>query len=240
MPTRIRERRPKSSAQLPTGLAIDASGGAVVDPTANVIALTDAANKRQDDLREETNKRIDAELKCVRDIANIRALHQDEISTIRTEYMEKLRDAEAKRIDAIRHVDREDVAKTATSAQTAVATLATAASTTAETLRTQAANLAAAAEARLSALTNEVNKRLSALELALSEGKGKQTIFDPQMEKMSATLEMLARNQEALARTLAEGSGKAVGSSAMLGTIIAVGGVLVGVASVAFYFIGSS
>jgi F0F1-type ATP synthase membrane subunit b/b' len=76
------------------GLGVDAGGGPVVDPTANVQALSEASNKRQDDLREAERRYND-----------LRDTHQKEMADLRAGYDLQLRDAEAKRIDAIRAVD---------------------------------------------------------------------------------------------------------------------------------------
>lgn len=59
----------------------------VIDPTANVLSLVEAANKRQDDLRIAEARRVDEQME------------------LRAYYTEKLADAEAKRLDAIRLVD---------------------------------------------------------------------------------------------------------------------------------------
>ena len=81
--TPTRPRRASGS----TGLGVDASGGPVIDPTENVLAVIESAVKRQDDLREAEMRRV------------------NQIEALRAEYQEKLALAEAKRIDAIRAVD---------------------------------------------------------------------------------------------------------------------------------------
>ncbi len=68
-------------------MAIDAQGGAVIDPTSNVLDLVEAAVKRQDDLRAADGRRI------------------DEIMALHVYYAERLAEAETKRLDAIRAVD---------------------------------------------------------------------------------------------------------------------------------------
>jgi hypothetical protein len=74
-------------ANTPPGPGVDASGQAVVDPTANVLQLVYAETKRQDDLREYGDR-------CTREVIELRA-----------HYDEKLRVSESARIDAIRAVD---------------------------------------------------------------------------------------------------------------------------------------
>jgi hypothetical protein len=168
------------------GIGLDASGGPLIDPTANVIALNEAGNIRQDDLRRETNRRIDSELRHLKAIVKIHARHQ-----------KSLRKAESQRLDSIRQVDREDVNKTAAQALSAIATLATATTTTAETLRGQVATTAQAAATSLANSMGEVNKRLSALELSSSEGRGKATVESPMMAEMVAEIKAMRREQAA-------------------------------------------
>jgi hypothetical protein len=152
----------RKQTQAPTGVGTDASGGPLVDPTQNVKDLTEAANIRQDDLRRETNKRIDEALLHLTTVVNLHAKHQ-----------KALRKAEAARLDSIRQVDREEGNKAVAAAQTAIATLAASNLTTAETLRTQVATTAQAAATSLANSMGEVNKRLSALELSSSAGSGR-------------------------------------------------------------------
>jgi len=71
----------------PTGLGVDATGGPVIDPTANVIALVEAGMKRQDDLR------------------NMEAAHVREVMALRAEHEAEMRAAEKQRVDAVRAVD---------------------------------------------------------------------------------------------------------------------------------------
>ena len=105
------------------GIAVDAFGGGVVDPTANVIALTEAANKRQDDLRAASDRRTDD----LRELNNIRlqanADHLKEMAELRANHALEMSKMESNRLDAIRQVDREEVAKTAVSANTAITIL---------------------------------------------------------------------------------------------------------------------
>lgn len=165
----------------PTGLAVDASGGSVVDPTQNVKDLSEAANKRQDDLREAERRYND-----------LRAEHQREIAVLRADHTRELSAKESSRLDSIRQVDREDVAKTAASANLAIQTLAKQTADLATTLQTQVQATAAAAETRRTADMSEVNKRVSALELASSASAGKQTIADPQVAELRAEVARLS------------------------------------------------
>lgn len=190
------------------GIAVDAHGGPVFDPTANVSALVLAANQRQDDLRVLTKELQDYKIACVKEEVVMHAKHQAE-----------LRVAESARLDSIRQVDREDVAKTAASANLAIGTLAKQTTDLSITLQNQVQTAANAVETRRSADMSEVNKRVSALELASSATAGKQTVADPQMVE-------LVSEMRAMRHTQATGAGKSAGVS-WIGTLIAGGVALV-------------
>jgi hypothetical protein len=91
----------KGTGKLSASPATDARGDAVVDPTANVLLLVEAANRRQDDLRSAESRRV------------------DEQAILRDRHAAELRAAESARLDAIRAVDVANAASAAliTSAQ---------------------------------------------------------------------------------------------------------------------------
>jgi hypothetical protein len=140
----------------PPGPAIDASGQSVVDPTANVLLLVEAAVKRQDDLREQESA------------------HVREIAELRERHAEDLRLAEANRIDAIRAVDVGAVNRAAEVAATQATTLAAQVATSAETLRTQVAAAANAATIALAAALEPVQKDIADLRRAQYEQQGQK------------------------------------------------------------------
>lgn len=199
-----------AEAHKPAGVGVDAQGGPVVDPTANVQALSEASNKRQDDLRDAQNVLLAAQIHRLESMAILRAEHAKEIRQLEAEHNASLRRAESARLDSIRAVDREDVSKTAAQVLNSVNTLATSAAATAETLRNQRTADAA-----------DFSKRLGAVELALSEGKGKQTVSDPQMERLTALV-------ESLSRTRAVDAGASTGSSDTIKMIALVISMFVG------------
>jgi len=139
------------------GPGVDARGRPVVDPTANVISILEAAVQRQDDLREAEGRRI------------------DEKAELRAEYDEKLREAESKRIDAIRAVDVGAVNRAAEVAAAQATTLAAQVATSAETLRTQVAAAASAATIALAAALEPVQKDIADLRRAQYEALGQKT-----------------------------------------------------------------
>lgn len=197
---------------LPKGQGIDSSGGPVVDPTANVLALVSAAISRQDDLREETNKRYDSELRHLREMATLRAQNGDEI-----------RKLESDRLDKIRQVDVLAGNTAADRALIAIQTLAQSNTTTADTLRAMVDNTAKTIAAQTESAMKGVNERLVMLERSLYEGKGKQTVSDPMMEKLVQRMDSLL---ESRAATVGKSAGLSLGTSILLGSLGLIGTVL--------------
>lgn len=138
------------------GVGVDSHGGAVVDPTANVLQLVEAAIQRQDDLRE------------------VEAKHIREIMGMQVNYQEKLALKETARIDAIRAVDVGAVNRAAEVASTQAATLATQVATSAETLRNQVAATATVAEAKLAAALVPLQESIADLRRAQYEAQGQK------------------------------------------------------------------
>ena len=191
-----------------------------IDPTKNVLDLVEAAVKRLDDmsaLRERlTTEKVDGLRRALKDgerVAKLRARHQRELDK-----------AESERLNAIRQVDREDVAKTTAATAALATTLAAQTTTLASTLRNQVDTVAAAAEVRFNSIGQDLTKRLSAVELALSEGKGRQIVVDPQMEKLTTLVELLAKNQ---ATVTGKGEGINLAWVVMLGVVSFLGGLIV-------------
>ena len=138
------------------GVGVDSHGGAVIDPTANVIALVTAGMQRQDDLRE------------------MEARHFRELLTQETKHAEDLRLAEAKRIDAIRSVDVAAVAQASQQASQVATTLASQVATSAETLRTQVQAAAQAATVALAAALEPIQKDIADLRRVQYEQQGQR------------------------------------------------------------------
>ncbi|HEV8216973.1 MAG TPA: hypothetical protein VGP95_14095 [Gemmatimonadaceae bacterium] len=168
------------------GMGVDAHGGPVIDPTENVIALNEAANKRQDDLRQGAKELSDAKIAHQKEIGDLRATHAKETRTFDND-----------RWDKIRSVDMANAAATATQILQAVNTNAAAQERTAQTLRDQVATTATAAENRQAAFAADMVKRLSAVELSMSKGEGKQQIADPASERTAMLVERLITQQAA-------------------------------------------
>jgi hypothetical protein len=139
------------------GLGVDARGGPVVDPTANVLNLVEAAVERLDDLR------------------NQEAAHVREILALRSHYMEELREAESARIDAIRRVDVEAVQRAAQVQATQATALADQVAAAAEAMRTQVAAAATGSATALSAALDPIKTDIADLRRAQYEAAGQKT-----------------------------------------------------------------
>lgn len=190
------------------GLAVDSRGGPVVDPTANVLALVEAANRRQDDLRKLNNKRIMAHIKRLDDMAELRAKHASEIAKL-----------ESDRLNAIRQVDVLAVNTAADRAAQAVATLNATTANNAETIRNAMNTTAANIAAQLANTVSAITERLAALEKLSYEGIGKQRVSDPMMGELVSKMEKMSA-------ALSQGAGKSEGFSAAWAILIGAVGIV--------------
>src|SRR5450755_1782409 len=123
----------------------------VVDPTENVMALVASQVKRSDDLMAANEKLALATEKRQDDLRAIVAEHVKEITILRAQFEEALREKETQRIDAIRAVDVQAVQRAAEVSAVQATTLATQVQASAETLRTQVATTATAQTTALAA-----------------------------------------------------------------------------------------
>lgn len=155
----------------------------VVDPTANVLLLIEAAVKRIDDLRAAEIRRTDelrmAESRRVDEEMRLHAHFFTEISSLRAEYNDKLASAEAKRIDAIRAVDVNAVAVASQRAADQASVLANQVAQAAEVARTLVAGTASALSTSQSQSVAGLQSRLTQLEQSAALLQGKSTIGDP-------------------------------------------------------------
>ena len=138
-----------------------------IDPTANVLALVDAAVTRINDLQSAEFRRI------------------DQVMKLSAEFNEKLSVAEAKRIDAIRAVDVTAVSVASERASAQAAVLATNLAATSEALRALIAATAQAGAAQLQQLQVQMTDRISLLEKAQYEGKGRGSLSAPLLMVLS-------------------------------------------------------
>lgn len=211
-----------ASAEGQPGIGIDASGLPVIDPTENVKALSEAATKRQDDLRAEATRLVEFQFRAAeamaaerqrhaKEVADAESRRVDQILTLRGAYDEKLNLAESKRIDAIRAVDVAAVAVASERATAAANVLAAQVTQTAEASRTLISTTAATVATSLQQLTATLDTRLTKLEQASYQSQGKQSYSDP------AFVELLTEVKQ-----LREASRQTTGKNEGIGTSWAV------------------
>ena len=143
-----------------TGIGVDARGEPVIDPTKNVLDLTAAANKRQDDLREMHDRVVAAQLGRVEETLK---------------WMEKLSDVHQRHDREIHKMEQEKLAAFRASDEVARLTEANRSLAAIQVVE-RTLNSTATALASQNAENNlEVNRRLAALEKSSYEGAGKGT-----------------------------------------------------------------
>jgi len=146
-------------------------GGPVIDPTKNVLDLTDAANKRQDDLREMYNRfieasiqRLDETVRRVEQVSELRAEHAREISLVHQAHDREIHKMEQDKLAAFRASDEMARITEANRSLAAIQVVERTLNSTATALASQNAEN-----------NVEVNRRLAALEKSSYEGAGKGT-----------------------------------------------------------------
>lgn len=179
------------------GLAVDAGGNPVIDPTLNVRDLVTASERRLDDLAGAAEKLSDCKHEHARELIRLNAQHAQE-----------LREAETKRLDAIRAVDT-----------AAAAVLASQVATSASTLRDLVATTADAAAKAAAGIYNPLAERISQLERTSYEGSGKAAVADPAMARMVEAIEALRTN-------MARGDGREGLSQPLLMALVGGGAAL--------------
>lgn len=223
----IVERRP--------GIAVDATGGAVVDPTRNVLDLVRAESQRQDGLREAL-KELVANIVSAQDKLNmLRAERDRELlkaaadrldseAKLRAEFAAAIRDAETNRVNAIRLVDTQAVQVANERATATASALAKTVQDTAAVLSTQVAQAAEATRALVATTAAETNRnvqqrfdgvatqitglstRITTLEQSGAEGKGSARFQDPALAALSANVQKLIES-----RSVTTGAGEGRG-----------------------------
>lgn len=134
------------------GVGVDAFGNQTIDPTANVIALIIASERRQDDLRKASENFLDAKANHIRELGELRASHQKELDS-----------KESSRIDAVRQID-----------QAAVRELSIITANLAENLRKDLASTASALADSYGKSTAVISDRIAALEKMANQGSGQR------------------------------------------------------------------
>jgi hypothetical protein len=189
------------------GAGVDSEGRAVVDPTANVLALVEAANQRQDDLRAAESRRLD-ELRQQESSWTMKLLD------LRSQHAEDLRIAEAKRIDAIRAYDTNAVAVASQRSAEQATVLANQLTQSTEAMR-----------ALVARTDQALGTRLSTLELSMSQQQGRSARDDPAMSALLQEVQQLRQATDS-ARGVGVGRSNAwmilLGALAGISTIITI------------------
>lgn len=212
------------------GIAVDAEGGAVIDPTENVKDLMAASLDSLADLRKADKELSDAKMAHLKEMADLRAKHADQLRT-----------SDLKAADKTREVDVMAAAASATALATAVSALQATSDRNTETLRNQVADTATkmakqtsdtavATQLQTDNLFRRVDERVAALERAAATGAGRAAVADPQLAEVIAELRGVTRSTD-------KGEGKSEGISAVwvavIGAVGLVGGLL-GIAGVIY------
>jgi hypothetical protein len=196
------------------------------DPTLNVIALSEAANRRQDDLRTAEQLRVDQ-------LRQAESNRVNELLLVRADFDDKLRQAEAKRIDAIRAVDVNAVAVASQRASDQATVLAAQVAGSADALRGLVQSTATTVATSQAALAASLSERITKLEQAQYEGKGKSAYADPMLSELVTEMK---RSREAGAGT----TGTRAGQSAVIAYVISAVIVLCSVLGVVFTIMRST
>ena len=184
---------PAEDIDLP-GVAVDARGGAVIDPTKNVLDLVRAESKYQDALRDL----ITAHQTEIREIEfrhyeAMRALQERFSQNTRdqeTTYQNAMRDAESKRTDQLRHAESQRIDQLAQTRQEFSNTIR---DMLAESVRTTSTLVST----QLVQIQATFDTRVSKLEAGAFTQAGKSSVADP------ATADSLTRMQNMIAANAA-------------------------------------
>lgn len=190
------------------GVGVDATGNAVIDPTKNVEDVIAALSKSNAELRAADNRYYDLALSEHRRNDDAGHLHLKEMADLRASYHKEIRSSDLAVAAQTRLVDVGGQAGSAASIATAVQTLATAAardaqvlrdavSSTSATLAKQVADTAAAQQIQTNLANAAMDARVAKLELISAQGSGRQSVSEPQMERLTRLVEALSRDQTA-------------------------------------------
>lgn len=210
--------RPSGTNSGVVGIGVDSFGGQVLDPTENVKALNAAEAKRQDDLRESSDRLNDTKIKHIGEIVALRAAHANEIHQMETQRLDSIRqvDVTARNTAADRAADAIQALAATTAAN--AENLRTALANTAATLAKQTADMAVTTAKQTADLFEAVTRRVASLEATAYRGEGRQNISDPQMAE-------LLKEVKGLVESRRQGTGRDEGIKMSWGVFI--GGVTV-------------
>lgn len=178
MPVRDSHRRENDTGQ--PGIAVDASGGTVVDPTKNVLDTVRSESRYQNDMRDSLERLLNAKVDGVRELTKV-------VSDNVISYQNAQRDAETRRID--------ELAETRQEFQNTIRDmLAESVRTTSTLVSTQLVQIQAT-----------FDTRVSKLEAGAFTQAGKSSVADPQIADAMARIPIsIAQLATATAETMAK------------------------------------
>lgn len=197
------------------GVAVDARGGQVVDPTKNVLDLVEAAIRRQDDLRAAEARRQDAERTS--EVKFHIAMRDADLRRIAD-----LRDADTRRLNELRDAETRRINELATQKQIFDLELA----------RVIRAGLDASTlllATQLKEVKTDASDRMAKLEQFANEQRGRASATDPRDIKLLEEVRALTASRNDLA-------GRNTGQDQVVAYIFGAIGVLVGVGGLILAF----
>jgi hypothetical protein len=209
---------------------LPADSNVIADPTENVRELTEASNRRQDDLRIYSERLTAALLDGLDRLVQLQSQHFREITSVHSEHDRQIHRAEQDRLNSRREIDVNARVTEAGRNLSAIQTLAASQARDTETLRATVASTAEALARQTQQQVGAIIDRIAQLEKASYTGMGKEAVVDPQMERLSGLVERLATSQ-------ASSAGKGAGiNAAWVGVVGAVGMLsgLLGIAAVLY------
>ena len=194
------------------------SGPRSFDPTNNVIGLVESVDHRHNDLRKADNRYYDLAVSEHRRNDDSGHAHLKEMAELRATYAKDIRSSDLNAAEKTRQVDVLAGAASAAALATAVSALQATSDRNAETLRNQlnataatmakqTADAAAATQLQTDNMFRRTDERVAVLERGAATGAGRQSVSDPQTERLMQQMEIFVAAQ-------AKGSGKAEGVSA--------------------------
>lgn len=182
------------------GVAVDARGGAVIDPTKNVLDLVEAAIRRQDDLRA-------AEAKLQETRQSAEAKFNEAMRGRDVQRLADLRDADTRRLNELRDAETRRINELATQKQIFDLELA----------RVIRAGLDASTlllATQLKEVKTDASDRMAKLEQFANEQRGRASADAPAYSKLLEEVRVLSASRSDLA-------GRSSGIEAFLGWIVA-------------------
>ncbi len=176
----------------------------MVDPTENVKALSEAANKRQDDLRDTmaalTKARVDALDASIR----MSEQHARDINALRDTHNVEIHASEQERLRTIREID-----------VAALNNLSNTVSSGFESLRNSLSATASRIEAANTERANSISDRVTQLERTSYEGKGREAISEPMMNSFMGEVKKLNEKSAGISMTWA----LVIGAAAIIASV---------------------